>query len=107
MMYELITHEDLQKFRLQLLADLTRIMLGAGAATIKQTKSGSSEVRKMLGISHSTLQKCKPLRTINPSNSRWNELTEPCITNFFRYFAYITTGICEMTSDYRQFVVVH
>jgi hypothetical protein len=34
MTYEIITHEDLQKLRLQLLEDLTRIMSGHGAATI-------------------------------------------------------------------------
>jgi hypothetical protein len=57
MTYEIITQEDLQKFRLQLLEDLTRIMSGA----VQQPQSNkewlrSSEVRKMLGISHGTLQ---------------------------------------------------
>lgn len=55
MMYEIITHEDLQKFRLQLLEDLTRIMSGAVPQPNKEWLR-SSEVRKMLGISHGTLQ---------------------------------------------------
>ena len=66
MTYEIITHEDLQKFRLQLLEDLTRIMpacrsCGAGRSGAVEPQSNkewlrSSEVRKMLGISHGTLQ---------------------------------------------------
>lgn len=66
MTYEIITQEDLQKFRLQLLEDLTRMMpacrsCGEGRSGAVQPQSNkewlrSSEVRKMLGISHGTLQ---------------------------------------------------
>jgi hypothetical protein len=66
MTYEIITHEDLQKFRLQLLEDLTRMMpacrscsVGRSGAVQPQSNKEwlrSSEVRKMLGISHGTLQ---------------------------------------------------
>jgi len=67
MTYEIITclrcsncgrqaHEDLQKFRLQLLEDLTRIMSGAVQPQSNKEWLRSSEVRKMLGISHGTLQ---------------------------------------------------
>ena len=56
MTYEIITHEDLQKFRLQLLEDLTRIMSGAVQPESNKEWLRSSEVRKMLSISHGTLQ---------------------------------------------------
>ena len=56
MTYELITQEDLQTFRLQLLEDLTRIMSGAVQPQLNKEWLRSSEVRKMLGISHGTLQ---------------------------------------------------
>jgi hypothetical protein len=55
MTYEIITHEDLQKFRLQLLEDLTRIISGTVPQSAKEWLR-RSEVRKMLGISHGTLQ---------------------------------------------------
>ncbi len=56
MTYEIITHEDLQKFRLQLLEDLTRIMIDAVQPQSNKEWLRSSEVRKILGISHGTLQ---------------------------------------------------
>jgi hypothetical protein len=56
MTYERITHEDLQKFRLQLWEDLTRIMSGAVQPQSSKEWLRSSEVRKMLSISHGTLQ---------------------------------------------------
>ena len=56
MTYEIITQEDLQKFRLQLLEDLTRILSGAAQPQLSKEWLRSSEVRKMLGISHGTLQ---------------------------------------------------
>ena len=56
MTYEIITQEDLQNFRLQLLEDLTRIMSGAVQPQSNKEWLRSSEVRKMLGISHGTLQ---------------------------------------------------
>jgi hypothetical protein len=56
MTYEIITQEDLQKFRLQLLEDLTRILSGAVQPQSNKEWLRSSEVRKMLGISHGTLQ---------------------------------------------------
>jgi hypothetical protein len=53
MAQEIITIEDLQKFRLQLLEDLKAFVQQPG-----QTKEWlrSKEVKKMLGISHGTLQ---------------------------------------------------
>ena len=56
MTYEIVTQEDLQKFRLQLLEDLTRIMSGAVLPQSNKEWLRSSEVRKMLGISNGTLQ---------------------------------------------------
>ena len=56
MTYEIITQEDLQKFRLQLLDDLTRILSGGVQSQSTKEWLRSSEVRKMLGISHGTLQ---------------------------------------------------
>ncbi|WP_276372934.1 helix-turn-helix domain-containing protein [Chryseolinea sp. H1M3-3] len=53
MTYEVITNEDLQKFRLQLLEDLKAFMQPSQHA---KEWLKSSEVRKMLGISHGTLQ---------------------------------------------------
>jgi hypothetical protein len=56
MTYEIITQEDLQKFRLQLLEDLTRMLSGAVQPLTNKEWLRSSEVRRMLGISHGTLQ---------------------------------------------------
>lgn len=56
MTYEIITKEDLQKFRLQLLEDLTRMLSGAVQPQTNKEWLRSSEVRTMLGISHGTLQ---------------------------------------------------
>jgi hypothetical protein len=56
MTYEMITSEDLQKFRLQLLEDLSRMLSGAVQPQSNKEWLRSSEVRKMLGISHGTLQ---------------------------------------------------
>ena len=56
MTYEIITREDLEKFRLQLLEDLTRMLSGAVQPQSNKEWLRSSEVRKMLGISHGTLQ---------------------------------------------------
>lgn len=56
MTYEIITHEDLQKFRLQLLEDLTRIMSGTVQPQSTKEWLRSSDMRRMLGISHGTLQ---------------------------------------------------
>lgn len=56
MTYEIITQEDLQKFRLQLLEDLTRMLAGTVQPQSNKEWLRSSEVRKMLGISHGTLQ---------------------------------------------------
>lgn len=56
MTYEIITHEDLQKFRLQLLEDLAKMLSGAVQPQANKEWLRSSEVRKMLRISHGTLQ---------------------------------------------------
>ena len=54
MAQEIITLEDLQKFRLQLLEDLRGLLQQPNHSEKQWLKS--SEVRKMLGISHGTLQ---------------------------------------------------
>jgi hypothetical protein len=54
MAQEIITLEDLQKFRLQLLEDLRGLLQQSNHSQKQWLKS--SEVRKMLGISHGTLQ---------------------------------------------------
>ncbi len=54
MAQEIITLEDLQKFRLQLLEDLRGLLQPATHSQKQWLKS--SEVRKMLSISHGTLQ---------------------------------------------------
>jgi hypothetical protein len=54
MIYETISNDDLQRFRLQLLEDIKRL-INEGSAPKKEWLR-SSEVRKMLGISHGTLQ---------------------------------------------------
>ena len=56
MTYEIITHEDLQKFRLQLLEDLSRMLSDVVQPQLYKEWLRSSEVRKILGISHGTLQ---------------------------------------------------
>jgi hypothetical protein len=53
MTIETITHEDLQRFRLQLLEDIKAIIQPGEKA---KEWLRSSEVRKLLGISHGTLQ---------------------------------------------------
>jgi hypothetical protein len=54
MAQEIITFEDLQKFRVQLLEDLRKLLQQPSPSPKQKLKS--SEVRKMLGISHGTLQ---------------------------------------------------
>ena len=54
MAQEIITLEDLQKLRLQLLEDLKGLLQQPTHSEKQWLKS--SEVRKMLGISHGTLQ---------------------------------------------------
>lgn len=52
---EIFTQEDLQKFSLQLLEDLTRMLSGASQPQTNKEWPRSAEERKMLGISHGTL----------------------------------------------------
>jgi hypothetical protein len=54
MAQEIITLDDLQKFRLQLLEDLRELLQQPDHSQKQWLKS--SEVRKMLSISHGTLQ---------------------------------------------------
>jgi len=54
MAQEIITLEDLQKFRLQLLEDLKTVFQQPNQS--QKQWLNSSEVRKMLSISHGTLQ---------------------------------------------------
>jgi hypothetical protein len=51
---EILTQEDLKQFRLQLLEDLKMLFPQSNQAPKQWLKS--SDVRKMLGISHGTLQ---------------------------------------------------
>lgn len=74
MTYEIITKEDLQKFRLQLLEDLTRLLSGAVQPQTNKEWLRSSEVRKLLGISHGTLQN---LRIKNILPHRKGSRTDP------------------------------
>lgn len=56
MPYEVVTQDDLQKFRLRLLEDLTRMLSGTIQPQLNKEWLRSSEVRKILGISNGTLQ---------------------------------------------------
>lgn len=59
---ELLTREDLQQFRLQLLSELKEVLQLSKQSTKQWLKS--SEVRKMLGISHGTLQNLRITRSL-------------------------------------------
>ena len=59
---ELLTREDLQHFRLQLLSELKEVLQQSKQSTKQWLKS--SEVRKMLGISHGTLQNLRITRSL-------------------------------------------
>jgi hypothetical protein len=52
---QIVTIEDLQQFRVQLLDDLKTLIQPANSPSKKEWLK-SSDVRKMLGISHGTLQ---------------------------------------------------
>ena len=62
MMNELLTREDLQQFRMQLLGELKEVLQQSKQSTKQWLKS--SEVRKMLGISHGTLQNLRITRSL-------------------------------------------
>jgi hypothetical protein len=59
---ELLTREDLQHFRLQLLSELKDVLQQSKQSTKQWLKS--SEVRRMLGISHGTLQNLRITRSL-------------------------------------------
>ena len=59
---ELLTREDLQQFRMQLLGELKEILQQSKQSTKQWLKS--AEVRKMLGISHGTLQNLRITRSL-------------------------------------------
>jgi hypothetical protein len=59
---ELLTREDLQHFRTQLLGELKEVLQQSKQSTKQWLKS--SEVRKMLGISHGTLQNLRITRSL-------------------------------------------
>ena len=59
---ELLTREDLQHFRTQLLNELKEVIQHSSHTTKQWLKS--SEVRKMLGISHGTLQNLRINRSL-------------------------------------------
>jgi hypothetical protein len=59
---ELLTREDLQQFRMQLLGELKEILQQPKQSRKQWLKS--SEVRKMLGISHGTLQNLRITRSL-------------------------------------------
>lgn len=53
---EIITPDDLEKFRLRLLEDIKALLVEQCPGDPKKEWLRSAEVRKMLGISHGTLQ---------------------------------------------------
>jgi len=59
---ELLTREDLQQFRMQLLSELKEVLQQSKQSTKQWLKS--SEVRKMLGISDGTLQNLRITRSL-------------------------------------------
>jgi hypothetical protein len=59
---ELLTREDLQQFRMQLLSELKEVLQQPKQSPKQCLKS--SEVRKMLGISHGTLQNLRITRSL-------------------------------------------
>ena len=59
---ELLTREDLQQFRMLLLSELKEVLQQPKQSTKQWLKS--SEVRKMLGISHGTLQNLRITRSL-------------------------------------------
>jgi hypothetical protein len=59
---ELLTREDLQHFRTQLISELKEVLQQSKQSTKQWLKS--SEVRKMLGISHGTLQNLRITRSL-------------------------------------------
>jgi hypothetical protein len=59
---ELLTREDLQQFRMQLLSELKEVLQQSKQSTKQWLKS--SEVRKMLGISHGTLQNLRITKSL-------------------------------------------
>jgi len=65
MTYDIITREDLERFRLQLLNDLTQILNRSDQAEANKEWLRSCEVRKMLGISNGTLQNLR-IRNLLP-----------------------------------------
>jgi hypothetical protein len=66
MAVEIITKEDLLQFRLQLLEDL-KSPLEPMAQPAEKRWLRSSEVRKMLSISHGTLQNLRITGKLHPS----------------------------------------
>ena len=58
MSFELITKEDLQQFRMQLLNDLRQILKPTEAKLVKPWLK-NSEVRKLLNISSNTVQRLR------------------------------------------------
>ncbi len=59
---ELLTPEDLQQFRMQLLAELKDVLQQSKQQSKQWLKS--SDVKKMLGISHGTLQNLRVTRSL-------------------------------------------
>jgi hypothetical protein len=60
---EILTQEDLEQFRMQLKEDLKGLLENQYSSSRKHWLK-SSEVRKMLGISHGTLQNLRITRSI-------------------------------------------
>jgi len=61
----ILTKEDLQQFKIELIADLLKLFSSQVPAKKKWLKS--YEVREMLGISRGTLQNMRQNKTLNPS----------------------------------------
>lgn len=65
MAVNILTKEDLQQFKLELLSDITKLFINQVPQQKKWLKS--HEVREMLGISRGTLQNLKDNGTLHPS----------------------------------------
>ncbi len=59
MAIEVITKEDLQEFRLQLINDIRKLMTPAPEAKLVKPWLKNSEVRKLLNISTNTVQRLR------------------------------------------------
>lgn len=66
MAIEIVTKEDLQQFKVQLLSDIKQLVMPRLAQPVKPWLK-NSEVRKMLGISSNTIRKLRLSRVLRHS----------------------------------------